>query len=560
MYRVPRVLHWLEAGQWLWIRTLDYRANTRGCGFEWLFAPLVLFSHGFRLIFLPNLVSFLLLPGLVFSAFRRLGVGRRASWWWMWLVPAGLCYCLQAGSDASDAYAAVYVLASVYFALRAKERSRPSDVLLSLLASALVTAAKQTSVPLALPGLLAAALSARLLLRACLATALLTPLAVGASGLPLLVLNARHGFTWVGTPRTPLQWDVWAWQTDLKSPFWGLVGNAFNLTLHHLAPPFFFLHEKWNSLMDAFVASTAGAPFRTFEGFGKLESYPDEQVSGLGLPLFLLLVLSITWALRHRDRLGPRPALAKSRLPVLISQWLLLLLVMAKVGAYEVARMLAPYYVLLIPGLLHLIGSEALTRLRWWRSGAYAVMLAAAAWIAFLPSRPLWGASLVVGSALRAFPHSILLKRAARFYPINPGAKGQLAFATELPPELTTVGYATDIRDLEPTLWKPFRRRVERVLPSDTPGELTRRGISYIVVDEFFLGLAGWTLEQASEHFGADFLDQHEIPMGADRPPRHLYLLKVRSQRPIATTSFAQRKPVFCRPVSTEVFIRALGR
>ena len=72
-YRIPRVWHWLAQGHWHWISTLDYRMNIAGCGFEWLCAPVMLFTQTDRFIFLLNWVSYLLLPGLIFSVFTRHG-------------------------------------------------------------------------------------------------------------------------------------------------------------------------------------------------------------------------------------------------------------------------------------------------------------------------------------------------------------------------------------------------------------------------------------------------------------------------------------------------------
>ena len=63
-YRLPRILHWLAAGQWHWIHTCDLRMNIAACGMEWLSAPLILFTHTDRFLFLINWVSFLMLPGL----------------------------------------------------------------------------------------------------------------------------------------------------------------------------------------------------------------------------------------------------------------------------------------------------------------------------------------------------------------------------------------------------------------------------------------------------------------------------------------------------------------
>ena len=55
--------------------------------------------------------TWVLLPGLVFSVFRRVGVHARAAWHWMWLLPTGYCYLLQAGSVANDMFSAHFIAA-----------------------------------------------------------------------------------------------------------------------------------------------------------------------------------------------------------------------------------------------------------------------------------------------------------------------------------------------------------------------------------------------------------------------------------------------------------------
>src|SRR3984957_19098784 len=127
-YRIPRILHWLPAGQWHWIHTPDARMNTRACGFEWLSAPLIELTNTDRWLFLINIASFLLLPGLVFSVFTKLGVRRRVAWHWMWIVPTGYCFLLQAGSIGNDLFGAPFALAAVDFALRAKISKSPRDL------------------------------------------------------------------------------------------------------------------------------------------------------------------------------------------------------------------------------------------------------------------------------------------------------------------------------------------------------------------------------------------------------------------------------------------------
>src|SRR5208282_2557226 len=111
--RVPRVLHWLADGHWHWIHTPNARLNDRPCGLEWLAAPLLLFTRSDRALFLINFIPLLLLPGLIFSVFTRLGVRPRVAWHWMWLLPTGYNFLLQSGSLGNDTTPAFYALAAV---------------------------------------------------------------------------------------------------------------------------------------------------------------------------------------------------------------------------------------------------------------------------------------------------------------------------------------------------------------------------------------------------------------------------------------------------------------
>src|SRR5262249_44827754 len=155
----------------------------------------------------------LLLPGLIFSVFRRLGVGRQVSWWWMWLLASGWCYVLQASTTHNDSIATIYVLAAVDLALRSKETNRVGDLWLSLLAIALATAIKQTNIPLVLLWLVAAAPSLGLALKHRLSSLGIALLAALVSTLPTTVLNVQETGTWTGMPL--MNWEpstIGSWQ------------------------------------------------------------------------------------------------------------------------------------------------------------------------------------------------------------------------------------------------------------------------------------------------------------------------------------------------------------
>ena len=47
------------------------RLNTRAAGFEWVCAPVIALTKTDRPLFLINVISFLLMPGLVFSLLRN---------------------------------------------------------------------------------------------------------------------------------------------------------------------------------------------------------------------------------------------------------------------------------------------------------------------------------------------------------------------------------------------------------------------------------------------------------------------------------------------------------
>ena len=244
--------------------------NISGCGFEWLSAPIILFSDSFRLIFLINWISFLLLPGLIFSVFVRLQVPPRVAWWWMWLLASGWCYAMQASSIINDSFAVVYALASVNYALRARERGKITDVWLSLIAAALVTGSKQTIIPLALVCGVAVLPTLNLLRARPLGTMIVAAETLLVSALPLFFFNRKHTGLWMGVPpNTSAKAMFWA-RCETDSPIWGTIGNAFCIPAQNLQPPIFPWAGRWNEAMKHFLQTPFGSHFVSFEDFGLL--------------------------------------------------------------------------------------------------------------------------------------------------------------------------------------------------------------------------------------------------------------------------------------------------
>ena len=483
-YRVPRVLHWLAEGRWHWIYTDFQRVNTRACGMEWLSAPVIAFTRTDRLLFLINAASFLLLPGLVFSLFRRVGVRPRAAWHWMWLLPTGYCYLLQTGSISNDMFSTVYALAAVDFALRARRSGRVSEVWLSVLSAALLTGAKTSNLPLLLPWAVAFAPTWRLWLVRPLALAAILPLALGASFLPMAVLNAVYGGDWTGaaTERVPLG----------SGPVWlHLLANGITWPLDNLSPPVLPFASAWNRAADAITPASLAALFRkhVFEPGASnwhLHEVQMEESAGLGFGVTILLGLSLLAVLlgrRGRDK--PSAALPGDLVTklVCIAPWFSVFYVMTKLSYSGSVRYLACYYPLLGMGLLLSPAQGEIVRRKWWRSWAIFACVLAALVLVISPARPLWPAEWFFQHYWPRLKSSPLAQRAWDAYE----AKGKRSevFApliAALPRDALVLGYSADDFS-ETSLWKPFgSRRILHVKRTDSAEAMRQRGIRYLLV------------------------------------------------------------------------------
>ena len=95
-YRIPRVLNWIEAGQWHWIYAPNIRMNTRACGIGMAFRPVLPVVQIRSRLVPAEFYSPPAAAGLLFSMLTRLGVRARVAWSWMWVFPTGYVP-LQAG-------------------------------------------------------------------------------------------------------------------------------------------------------------------------------------------------------------------------------------------------------------------------------------------------------------------------------------------------------------------------------------------------------------------------------------------------------------------------------
>ncbi len=527
-YRLPRLLNWLAHDGWFWIHTPDWRLNDRACGIEWLAAPLVLFTQSDRGLFLLNFLPFLMLPGLFFTVCTRLGVRARAAWHWMWLLPTGYSFLLQAGSAGNDTFPTVYALAAVAFGLRAWKSRQVSDLWYSIIAAALLTGAKATNLPLLLPGAILICPLLPLLLRRWAITIWVLLVAATISFLPTAALNLKYCGDWSGSVLEP------AGQT-MHSPVIGIWGNTFQILLDNFAPPFFPLAGWWNQnaphLLPHGFVTTIENNFDT--GYFWLGELPTEDWAGIGFGISVLLAVSLVTAFRHRalgksgdDKNFSAPR--RVRQLVLFAPWIALLAYCVKSGMVTAARLISPYYFLLWPSLILGAGHAQIVRRGWWRAASWLVLLLALAVLILTPPRPLWPARTILSAALESHPGHKLLTRASNVYSVYAIRSDPLApLRPLLPADYPVMGFLGTPDDIDISLWRPYgTRRVEHVLLADSTADIRSKGIDYVVVSGLNLEQKKTTLATWLAQSGAELIATTNLTVKVSDGPQPWHIVR----------------------------------
>jgi hypothetical protein len=568
-YRLPRVLHWLAEHQWHWIHTPNYRMNNRACGIEWLSAPVILFTKSDRLLFLLNFIPFLLLPGLIFSVWTRFGVRARVAWHWMWIVPTGYVFLLQAGSIGNDAFPTVYALASVDFALRALPPQllstglqnlspRPPrgtfwNLAHSVLAASLLTGAKASNLPLLLPWAVAlivflaraAGLDASSSFNPCdlfnsSARRILSPLrshpltslamvllAAFVSFIPTALLNLHFCRDWSGL-------NLERAGMNMRNPIVGIWGNLLILLLHNLLFPLFPLARWWNAHALGLLPHSIAAPLnRNFEdGFHIVGELPTEDWSGLGFGVSFLAAASLLAALYRKRQC--RHAVSNFRFKVssllLIAPWLALLAYCMKSGMVTGARLIAPYYPLLLPVLLVSASQSHIVRHGWWRALVWVNFGLALLVLVLTPPRPLWPARTILSQLSVSHPANSLLARASGVYSVYATRSDPLAnVRTLLPQGLRKVGFMGNEDDIEISFWRPFlQTRVCDLFVTDSSEYMLTNGIQYAVVGGLNLKAHDLTLDQWLQRTGAELVATTNATIKLAEGPQDWHVTRVR--------------------------------
>jgi hypothetical protein len=212
----------------------------------------------------------------------------------------------------------------------------------------------------------------------------------------------------------------------------------------------------------------------------------------------------------------------------LIAPWLALMAYGAKSGMVTPARLIAPYYPLLLPLLL--VGAEqsALVRRRWWRGLAWAGILVAFAVLIVTPARPLWPAKTFLRKALEVMPGNRLLARALETYSVYAIRSDPLPdFRPLLPKDLKVVGFLGGPDDLDISLWRPFgSRRVEGISWQATAEQIRMRKHQYAVVSGFFLGACNVPFEDWRVRSRAELVASATVTTVVSGGPQQWYLVR----------------------------------
>jgi hypothetical protein len=527
-YRLPRLLAWFAAGHWTWINTTSQRMNYSAENSEWLSAPIFLLTRSDRLLFLPNLISFLLLPGLIFSVYRMLGVRMRVAWAWMWVLPAAFCFALQAASIGNDLIGVVFILAALYFGLLASCSKSFSDAALALLALALATGIKGSNLPLVLPALIALWPARHLYLRRPITSVGVLATTFLVSYMPTAILNHHFTGDWKGDPRNTEALQV-------GSPLAGILGNTLQLSAQNLQPPLLpgasILDKRMASLLPRRVQIFLKHEFPRFElHIGEL---PQEEAAGLGLPLIALLTISLCG--RCFTKIAGSPGSAQRNRAIALIPWFALaafLCYLGLIGSESSGRLLSPYYLVLLPLLAYATNGNYMKK-KWWEAGALVVIGSTILVLVLTPARPLWPAQTVLEKLQSRWPESEQLWRAGEVYAVYRERNDLLQPLRErLPPDAARIGIIADDNDLDYGLWRPFGARTLSYLIGTRGWEQESRGFTWIVgKTSLLVPRYGGSLDELRQISGAQIVATQRITSRVSRGPEEWFVMKLPERR-----------------------------
>lgn len=474
-YRIPRILYWLDAGSYHWIGAFCKRMDFSSLGFEWLMVPGIAVFKTLRLAFLPNVFSYLLMPGLVYSSFRSLGVRGPVAAIWMWIVPCASCFAMEAGSIGNDFTATIYVLAAVTLSLKARQSGSGIHLGLAIISASLCTCAKVSNLPLMLPIGICVLAAITKHVRLWIAAACASVVALAVSFLPLAITNLSHAGDWTGSPGSV---------QNLSNPLMGIAGNALQLGMGSIQPSIFppaLLWNRWvisrmdDAPIDAIVRDFPELNLTTVE-------MATEEGAGLGLGVTGAIILAILASLRtfHIPRANG------IGIWVAAGFWISLLTVMAKLGNPCLPRIIACYYpgILVLPLLL--FDLRRIVHNRIWKTASFFLLLPVLPALAFNPARPILRPDQIA-TATGLNGNARLMERMKTVYEVYAERSDEhWKVREQLPADAVNIGFAGTDGDSSYSFWLPLgTRSVRDLTPVNGKKVPTVDGLDAIVASEW---------------------------------------------------------------------------
>jgi len=511
-YRGSRVLHWIANGGWEWIHTSNERMNTRGSAFEWMTVPFYLLLKSDRLLFLLNWFSFLMIPGLCFRLFRACKMGKRMSWQWMWLIPMGYGYLLQAGSIGNDAIGAVLFLLSLVLLLPPKgRRVEASDLAISLLAIGLTTGLKATNLVLGLPWIILfirqwPSFKGKWKLLIAGGT-----IGLAVSFVPTALLNLKHAGDWSGM-------SVENNEIKMSNSLHGIIGNSILITSQNLQPVVFPGASSASSILQKMTPDSLEKSFPP-RCFSFIE-FQMEESAGLGMALSWLLIFGLLSA-------GKVPQLPKTAWFLVLASYLAISVFMAQSALSTAARMLLPCYPLLVMPLLASIHPR-IFKTNLWRCGLVVVFVTSIGLVLTTPPRPILPIRTVLDLMENRLKDQAVFQRIKTVYDVygNRG-NGFAPLLARLPADSLVLGFYSSGDAPETTLWKPLgHRRLVHVLEGDTARDLDQRKLRWVVVSDLALQLNNRTLVEWLKACGGEVRGSVSFQLKASHHLERWYIVE----------------------------------
>ena len=510
-YRIPRLLHWLAEGHWHWIGGADTRMDFAAVGFEVLMLPPFAVFHTLRFAFLINAIPFLLMPGLVFAVFKSLGIRKSIAATWMWILPCGSCFAMQAGSIGNDFISCIYLLAALMFATRAYSSGRASAVGLSVLSAALMTGVKATNLPLLLPIAICLAPVFFRFPKSLITATLVGCVSLLVSFVPTAVVNTVHTGEWTGEADSVLR---------IKNPVVGLAGNSLLIGSACLAPAIFPPADKINAWFNSLTEKPSLGWIK--QGFVDFRmTHPQiaaEEHSGLGLGVTGALVLGLAGGWRG-IQFGRLRCLGGW---VFGGFWIAMLFYMMMLGNCGAPRYLAPYY----PGIIALplltMGSAGIFRKRRWQWSSLALLLPIVPALACNPARPLLPMRTITDTLMERGVAPGVTGRMQTVYDVYAHRHDVYASVREmLPLEAKSIAFAGTSGDSEYSFWLPLGTRRVTDFQNDANGNLPDpKGYDAIVASALGTGdRFGISPKELAERLGWKIIGTTEIRAMASQDP-----------------------------------------